>query len=389
MPRLRNCHNIHDLRAAARSRLPRGVFEYLDRGTEDEVALGYNRGAYDRLKLLPRAFRDLRDMDLSGQFFGKKSALPLAISPTGVAGLCWYEGELALARAAASAGIPFTLATGSITALEKVAAQAGGTLWFQLYMWQEEDLSFQLIDRARDAGYEALVVTVDIGLGNNREYNQKNGFSIPFKPSVRSVLDVARHPEWMFNVWGRYLLSSGMPRHENYPPQYQHRVTAGAKVKKPKRHDNMTAEVISRIRAHWPHKLIIKGLMSPEDAAEAVRLGADAIIVSNHGGRNLDSTVAAIDMLPAIVSAVDGRAEVYIDSGIRRGSDIVKALARGADGAMIGRATLYGVATAGQAGAEHAIGLLSEEMRKTMGYLGCTHPGDLGPHVFGPTPGSA
>lgn len=381
--RINRCYNIEDLRQAARRRLPKGIFEYLDRGSEDEVALAHNRAAYDRLKIRTRVLEDLGDLSTDVELLGDASALPLAIAPTGIAGLCSYEGELALAKAATNASVPFTLATGSITSMEKIAAHAGGgRLWFQLYMWQEESLSYQLIQRAKDAGFEALVVTVDFALGNNREYNQRNGFHIPFKVSPTSVLDVLRHPRWLMSVLGRYLMGHGMPRHENYPAIYQHRIAFGSGQAKPARHSRMTWEDIDRLREFWPGKLIIKGILTAEDAQLAVEHGADGIVVSNHGGRNLDSSVASIDALPEIVAAVGGRTTVLFDSGIRRGSDIVKALALGADSVLVGRATLYGVAAGGQAGAERALNILRSEIRKTMGYAGCTSIADLGPDLI-------
>ncbi|AFP30230.1 alpha-hydroxy acid oxidase [Marinobacter sp. BSs20148] len=382
MSHLEQCYNIADLREVAQRRLPKGVFEYLDRGSEDEVALAHNRRAYDRLKLRTRVLVDLGNLNTEVDLLGGPSALPLAIAPTGIAGLCSYEGELALAKAAAQAGVPFTLATGSITSMEKIAAEAGGRLWFQLYMWKEEELSYQLVQRAIDAGFEALVVTVDFALGNNREYNQRNGFSIPFRISPRSVMDMCRHPRWLVTVLGRYLTTTGMPRNENYPAKYQHRITSGTDQATPMRHSSMTWKDIARLRDFWPGKLIVKGILRAEDALLAVESGADAVVVSNHGGRNLDSSIASIDALPEIVSAVGHRATVILDSGIRRGSDIAKALALGADSVLIGRATLYGVSAGGQAGAERALAILRSELRKTMGYVGCKTVSDLCPELF-------
>lgn len=385
MSRLERCYNIADLREVARRRLPKGVFEYLDRGSEDELALVHNRRAYDRLKLKTRVLVDLAKLDTRVDLLGGPSALPLAIAPTGIAGLCHYEGELALAKAAAQAGVPFTLATGSITSMEKIAAEAGGRLWFQLYMWKEEELSYQLVQRAKDAGFEALVVTVDFALGNNREYNQRNGFSIPFRLSTRSIFDVLRHPQWLVSVLGRYLATTGMPRHENYPAKYQHRITTGTDQAKPMRHSSMSWQDVARLREFWPGKLIVKGILRAEDAIQAVEHGADGVVVSNHGGRNLDSSIASIDALPEIVAAVGDRATVLLDSGIRRGSDIAKALALGADSVLVGRATLYGISAGGQSGAEHALKILRSELRKTMAYVGCDSVNKLGSELLAGT----
>lgn len=227
MSRLDRCYNIADFREVAKRRLPKGVFEYVDRGAEDEIAMADNREVFKRLKLRTKFMVDLSKRDMGVDIFGKRIEFPLVISPTGVAGLCWYQGEHQLAKAAAAKGVPFTLATGSITAMEKIA-EAGGRPWFQLYMWKEEKLSYELVGRARDAGFEALIVTIDGALGNNREYNKKNGFAIPFRLSAKSLTDMMLHPEWLAGTMLRYLATTGMPRHENYPAQYAHRITTGA-----------------------------------------------------------------------------------------------------------------------------------------------------------------
>ena len=383
MRRLKRCYNIADMREIAHKRLPKGVFEYLDRGAEDEIALVNNRDAFKRLKLRTKFMVDLSNRDMGTELFGKRSNLPYIIAPTGIAGLCWYQGELQLAKAAAAAGVPFTLATGSITAMETIA-QAGGRLWFQLYMWKQEELSYQLVKRAMDAGFEALVVTIDGALGNNREYNKRNGFSIPFAMTPRSMADLFAHPDWLIGTMFRYLTNGGMPRHENYPAQYQHRITkgAGGGSSSPMRHQSMTWADIKRLRDFWPRTLIVKGILRPEDAIAAVAAGADGIVVSNHGGRALDAAAATIDVLPEIVEAVGGKTTIILDSGVRRGSDMVKALALGANAVLAGRPTLYGISTAGQAGAEKALSILKMEFEKTMAYVGCRNLAELTPDVF-------
>jgi (S)-mandelate dehydrogenase len=369
--RLERCYNIADLRAAGRRRLPKGVFEYVDRGTEDEVAAGNNRAAFERIKMRNRVLVDVSKIDMGTTLFGKPMSLPLAIAPTGVAGLCWYEGELELAKAAAAAGIPFTLATGSNTAMEKVVREAGGRLWFQLYMWDKRELSYGLVERARDAGFEALILTVDAALGANREHNQRNGFNQPFRPSARNMADLMMHPDWLHRVLFRYVRTSGMPRHENYPEEYRKPITGDAGLKKDLRAHSMNWEDVDKLRRMWPGTLILKGILRADDAVRAAERGVDGIVVSNHGGRNMDSAVATIDALPAIVDAVGHRTTVMLDSGIRRGSDIVKALALGAKAVLIGRATLYGVMVGGQAGAERALSILQNEFKRTMAYVGC------------------
>ena len=382
MTRLARCHNVADLREAARRRLPRFVFEFMDRGTEDEVALRLNRAGFERLRLRPDVLVDVSRRSLAVELFGKPSSLPLAMSPTGAAGLCWHEGEVALAKAAARAGVPFALSTTAITSMERVASAAGGRLWFQLYMWRDRALSYELVSRARAAGYEALILTVDTPVGPNREYNLRNGFSVPFNPSVRSAWDLARHPGWLVNTLGKYLRTTGMPRHENYPAQFQRSITSDPQTKMAMKNDSMSWADIPRLRDIWPGTLMIKGILRAEDAVRAVEQGADAIIVSNHGGRNLDSSIAPIDALPEIAAAVAGRCTVLLDSGVRRGSDIVKAVALGADAVLVGRPVLYGIAAAGEAGALHAVELLRNELDKTMAFTGCNTMADLRPdHV--------
>jgi isopentenyl diphosphate isomerase/L-lactate dehydrogenase-like FMN-dependent dehydrogenase len=266
--------------------------------------------------------------------------------------------------------------------MEKIADVAGGRLWFQLYMWKEEELSYEMVGRARDAGFEALVVTIDGALGNNREYNRRNGFTIPFTISPRSLADMTLHPEWLIGVMFRYLATTGMPRHENYPEKYSHRITRGTGSERPMRHVAMTWEDIDRMRDFWPGKLIIKGILREEDAVLAVEHGADGVVISNHGGRALDAAAPSMDILPEVVRAVGDRTTVILDSGIRRGSDIVKALALGADGVLTGRATLYGTAVAGQAGAEKALSILKTEFEKTMAYVGCRNIGEVTADIF-------
>jgi len=382
MSRLDNCHNIADLRRAAQRRLPKGVFDYLDKGTEDQLSLGNNRRALENLKLLQRILVDVSDVQTACSLLGGPAAMPLAIAPTGIAGLCWYEGELELARAAARAGVPFTLATGSNTPMEKIAERAGGRLWFQLYMWRKRSLSYDLVRRAAAAGFEALIWTVDIPYRPNREHDRRNGFSSPYRLNLRSAIDGLRHPRWLASVLARYAATTGMPRHANFPPEYQRRFTSNVSHADELRADQLGWEDIARLRDIWPGKLIVKGIMREEDALRAVAQGVDGIVVSNHGGRNLDSAPATLDVLPGIAAAVGGKAAVLVDSGVRRGSDIAKCLALGAQGVLTGRAMLYGVAAGGQAGANRALDLLHEELRRTMAYVGCPRIGDLGPDAL-------
>ena len=382
MGNLDRCYNIADLREVAERRLPKGVFDYIDKGTEDMNSLGNNRKAMTDIKLLNKVVTDISDVKLDANIFGGPAAMPLAIAPTGTAGLAWFEGEFELAKAAAAAGVPFTLATGSNTPMEKLANEAGGRLWMQLYMWKEKHYSDELVRKAARNGFEALLWTVDIGHGANREHNLRNGFATPYVLNIKSVVDMLRHPTWLSTVMGRYFMNGGMPRHVNYPEGYQMPITGNVSKmedKKPttKRADQLSWDDVDRLRDIFPGKLLIKGIMRADDAEEAIEHGVDGIVVSNHGGRNMDSAPAPIQVLPDIVKAVDGRMAVIVDSGIRRGSDIVKCIALGADMVLAGRATLYGTAAGGEAGAVKAIDILKGEMKRTMAYIGTQRVSDI------------
>jgi L-lactate dehydrogenase (cytochrome)/(S)-mandelate dehydrogenase len=377
-----DAYNIFDLREQALARVPRGLFEFCDRGTEDEVSLRNNRAVFDRIRFRPRTLVDVSGRSLETTIFGVKHRMPLVIAPTGTAGLLWYEGEIALARAAREAGIPFTLATGSMTAMERVAEEAGGELWFQLYLWPDRSLSQKLVERAKAAGYKALVVTVDGVHAGNREYNIRNGFTIPFTFTARNVTDVLLHPRWLAGTLLRYLLTTGMPRYQNYPTDVRARITAGPMGRSSLRTDSLSWDDLKAMRRIWPHRLIVKGMLHPADAAKAVDCGADGVVVSNHGGRNLDGIASPIEVLPEIVDAIGERATVLVDSGFRRGSDVVKALALGAHAVQIGRATLYGIAAHGEAGARRALDIFREEIGRVMALLGVNRVGELGPEYL-------
>ncbi len=380
------CLNIWDLREAARRRLPKGVFDFVDRATEDHIAVANNRSAFERIKLRHRALVDVSGRSVATTLFGKPASLPMAIAPTGAAGLCWHQGELELAKAAAKAKIPLTLSTASMTAMEKIVEHGGpdkgGRLWFQLYVWQQRELSHELIRRAHRNGFEALIVTVDSPVSPNREYNTHNGFALPFKLTPRFAVDVMRHPTWARNVLLRYFTGGGFPRHENYPAEFQRSILSGAGAQQGMRADSLAWEDIAKFRDMWPGVLMLKGVQRPDDAVKAIGYGVDGIIVSNHGGRNMDSAASTIDALPEIAEAVGNRATIILDSGVRRGSDIAKALALGAKAVLTGRATLYGTAAGGEAGAIRAIDLIRAELDKTMAYTGCRSVDELSPDIF-------
>ncbi len=369
--------NNHDLRLMAQKRLPRWLFEFVDRGTEDEVALRNNRAAFERIKLKTQVLIDVSKRNQEITLFGKQHGMPLGIAPTGPAGMLYYKGELELARAAKAANIPFTLATGSQTSMEEVAKVVGGTLWFQLYMWSDVRMSHILVERAKNAGFEALVVTLDGPVGTNREYNVRNGYTVPFHYTSKNTAAVLARPGWLLNVIMRYWMSGGMPTRANYPEGMAEKFTHVSTAERKTKNDSLSWDDLSVLRDMWPGKLLVKGILTPLDAERAIKRGVDGIIVSNHGGRNFDSSMAPIEALAPIVDAVGSRTTIIVDSGFRRGSDVVKALAIGAKMVMVGRTTLWGTTVGGEAGAARAINFYREEISRTLAYLGCRNIAEL------------
>jgi isopentenyl diphosphate isomerase/L-lactate dehydrogenase-like FMN-dependent dehydrogenase len=367
-----SAYNIEDLRRLAQRRLPRVAWDYLERGAEDDVTLAANRAAFERIHFQPRTLIDVSGRTLRQELFGKTYAAPFGIAPTGAAGLYCFDADIALARAAKSAGVPFVLSTASFVAMERVAREAGGSQWFQLYMSKDRDAAARLVRRALDAGFEALVVTTDVPVGANREYNLRNGFAIPFRINARNVIDGLLHPRWLAQVFLRTLLSDGVPRFQNVDSNVGGRIIAQDLSAFRARRDALDWSDIAWLRTVWPRKLLVKGILTVADARLALQHGADGVVVSNHGGRQLDGALAAIDALPAIAAAVGERMPVLFDSGVRRGSDIVKALALGADFVFTGRATLYGAAAGGEAGVARALELLRTETDRVMALLGCS-----------------
>jgi isopentenyl diphosphate isomerase/L-lactate dehydrogenase-like FMN-dependent dehydrogenase len=341
-----------------------------------------NRAAFERITFRPRVLRAVQSVDTTAEMLGKPSAMPLALAPTGAAGLLWYKGDLALARAAASAGVPFTISSASTMDLEQIAV-AGGRLWFQLYYWEDRSLSHVVVDKARDLGCEALFVTLDMPVPPNREYIHRNGFGTPFRLNARNTLDVLSHPRWLAGVMARYALDGGVPSQANLPDRLRSKITKGAPPGALFKQDDLDWGAITALRDRWPGKLLLKGVLHPEDAERALALGADGIVVSNHGGRALDSSMATIDALPAIAAAVGGRMVVLLDSGVRRGSDVVKALALGADGVLAGRAPLYGLAAAGEEGVARALELLRAELARTMAMIGVRNVAEIDSTLLG------
>ena len=372
-----DAYNSADLRAIAQRRLPKFLFEFGDRGTEEEVSLRNNRAVFDRIRFNPRTLIDVAGRNQEITLFGKQHRMPVGIAPTGLAGLWWHEGELALARAAAAAGIPFTLATGSMSAMEKIVEGAGGTLWFQLYVWPDRKMSYQLVDRTRDAGFDALVLTVDTAVTSNREYNLRNGMQLPFRFNRRNVTDVLTHPRWLFGVLARYMATTGMPRYENYPEELRRQILAQKMQRQTLKNESFSWDDLRDLRKRWPRTLIVKGILNHRDAVTAADCGVDGIIVSNHGGRSLDGAPSPMEVLPRIVDAVGNRVTVIVDGGMRRGSDIVKGLALGAKAVLLGRSTLYGIGAGGHDGAQRALTLLREEIDRVIALLGCRGIGEI------------
>jgi len=372
--------NIGDLRELAKRRLPKGMFEFMDRGSEDDIAIRNNIKAYENIKLKPRTLIDVSKRNISINIFGEQQNSPLIIGPTGVADLLWWKGESALARAASKANIPFTLATSSTTPMEQIIQQTSGRMWLQMYLWDQREFSLQIIKRAQNAGTRTLVLTVDTPVAPNREFNIRNGFTNPFRLTPKMTIDTLTHPRWLFGVMGRYMLNGGMPRYANYPPEMSGKITG-----KPIRAANSSTvcwEDVDKLRALWKGTFILKGILTAKDAKLAVHYGVDGIIVSNHGGRNLDATMAPIDALPEVLTATEGRLTVIVDSGIRRGTDVIKALACGAHAVMIGRAALYGLGAAGEAGVSRSLSILSDEIDRTLALVGKTNLQQLDPSII-------
>ncbi len=364
--------NVWDYRELARRRLPRGVFEYVDRGTEDEVGLAELRKRLNAIKLNQFVLNDISSPDTTVSLLGSELAAPIIIAPTAAAGLMWHDGEVHLARAAGRHRIPFCVATQSMTSMEEIAERAPDTeLWFQLYVFEDRELTYSLMRRARALGIGTLLFTVDTARNPpKKEWNTRNGYGIPITPSLVGALDLMAHPRWTLSVLLRYLLTSGIPTYRHYPDEFRTKITRASVADNVRLSARLTWEDLADIRRRWEGNLIVKGILTREDAQEACRLGADGVVISSHGGRNFDSAPAAIDIIPEVADAVGKRMTILADSGIRRGSDIVKYLASGAQAVLVGRATLYGTAVAGEAGAAGVLQVLREELDHCLAFSG-------------------
>jgi L-lactate dehydrogenase (cytochrome)/(S)-mandelate dehydrogenase len=365
---LKPAWNIWDLRDEAKRKLPKPVWEFIERGTEDDILTAHNNAALRRIKFDPRTLRDVTTRDMSIELFGKTRPSPIIIAPTGIADLACFRGESAIAGAASDAGVPFSLATSSTTSADRIAeiTRHGAGFWQQMYLWERRDLSWQVVDRAAALGAEALILTVDTPFWPNREFNKRNGMANPIKANPRLAWLMMHRPGWMIDTLGRYMLNGGLPKFANYPAEVA--ASGGRVTNSP----SVSWEDVKELKRRFPGKLLLKGMLNVEDVIAAADNGVDGVIVSNHGGRTFDASPASIEVLAGIVDAVADRMTVIFDSGIRRGSDVLKAVAIGAHAVMIGRATLYGAAAGGKPGAARAIEILKEEIGTSMAMVGVT-----------------
>ena len=372
---------IDDLCRLAKKRLPRAVFDFFDGGAEDEATLRANRAAFEHVRLLPRMLVDVEKVDASVELFGKRSAYPIVIAPTGAIGLGWPGADVAIARSAAKFGIPYTLSTSATASIERIAREAGGRLWFQLYSLRNRAFTEKLVERARAADYEALVFTADVPVGGKRERDYHNDFTVPFSPSVRNLLDFATHPRWALRI-----ALHGMPKIENLEGFVQDSESVAKIASSVARNldSSFTWERLKALRDAWPRRLLVKGILRADDAERAAAIGCDGIVVSNHGGRQLEGASASLDALPAIAAAVGSTLTLIVDSGVRRGGDALKARALGAHAVSVGRATLYGASVAGEAGAHRALEILTDELERSMQLCGARTMAEVGPHLLAP-----
>lgn len=368
--RLAKSPSIADLRRLAQRRLPRGVFDYIDGGAEDEVTLRENVDAYRRLQFQARVLADVSEVDTSTTLIGKRMSAPVVLAPTGFTRIAAPAGELAVAKAATRVGIPYTLSTLATRSIEEVAAVARGRLWFQVYVWKDRGLVKELIDRASQAGYEALCLTVDTAVLGKRERDKRRGFTLPPKIGVGTILDGLLHPGWTWDFIRAEPISFANVRGRS----------VGDGTDAVSLSDYITSQFdpsvswadIDWFRHQWDGPLVLKGIQSAEDAVRATSIGVDVLALSNHGGRQLDSAVPTIELLPEVVDAVSDSVDLICDGGVRRGSDVIKALALGAKAVMVGRPYLYGLGAAGERGVDHALEILISELERSMALLGRT-----------------
>ncbi len=372
---------IEDLRIVAQRRIPRMFYDYVDSGSYTESTYRANEAALGQIRLRQRVGADISARSLKTVMAGQPVAMPVALAPTGLAGMMRGDGEILAARAAQRFGVPFTLSTMSICSIEDVAQSVPGPFWFQLYVMRDRAFVERLIQRAASAGCSALVVTLDLPVGGQRHKDIKNGLSTPPRLSVANLLNMAGKPAWSWSI------ARAKRRHFGNIVGHVEGVDDMSSLASWVKHQfdpAMSWADIEWIRKLWRGKLIVKGILDPVDAQRALDAGADVVVVSNHGGRQLDGAVSSIESLPAVVDAVGERVEVWLDSGVRTGQDVLKALALGARGTMIGRAFLYGLAAAGEAGVQKSLQIIAAELDTTMALCGCTDIAAIGPQVLAP-----
>lgn len=368
--RLAAALTIEDLRRLARRRTPRAAFDYTDGAADGEVSLARAREAFEDVEFHPAILRDVSEVDTSREVLGRRSALPFGIAPTGFTRMMHTEGEIAGAGAAKAAGIPFTLSTLGTTSIEEVAAVAGRS-WFQLYMWRDRERSMELVDRAAAAGYDTLVVTVDVPVAGARLRDVRNGMTIPPKLTASAALDAVRRPAWWFDFLTTEPLSFAL--FDTWPGSVAELLDAMFDP-------TVDFEDLAWIRDRWPGKVSVKGVQTLADAQALADAGVDAIVLSNHGGRQLDRAPVPFHLLPEVKRAVGDRLEIHLDTGIRSGQDVVAAIAHGADFTLIGRAYLFGLMAGGRSGVDRAIEILRGQIERTMRLLGVSSLDDLEPH---------
>jgi (S)-mandelate dehydrogenase len=370
-----NAINIDDLRKMAKRRLPRIIYDFIEGGVEDELGIARNEAAFDNERLMPHYLVDVSKRDQTVDLFDRKYASPFGISATGLAALFRPGADLMLAESAAKANIPFMMSGLSTASIEDAAKVAPSHSWYQLYVANDREITLDLIRRVREAGFSTLVLTVDVPVSTKRERNLRNGFSLPPKLSAGTILDALRHPGWISGY-----LRNGMPRFDNWTPYARANSTTAqinAFAAKQAPASSVTWEDLEEFRRIWPRHLVVKGIMYKEDAIRAASIGVDGIIVSNHGGRQLDQAPSPLEVLPGINEAVGDKLTLIVDGGIRRGADIIMALCHGARFVMVGRATLYGAVAGGIPGVQRAIDILREEIDLVMGQIGCPTAAEL------------
>ena len=378
LPRaLRHILSLDDFERAARRHLPRMLYGFVSGAAETDSSLRDNRAAFGELGFVTRVLTDVTARQTGKAVLGRRYAAPFGIAPMGASALSAYRGDLVFARAAAAANIPMILSASSLIPLEAVR-EDGPTAWYQAYLPGEPARIEALVDRVLAAGYDTFVLTADVPVSANRENNVRNGYSLPLRPNLRLAWEGISHPRWLLGTALRTLKNHGMPHFENMDATRGPPVLSSNLIRAIGRRDGLTWEHLSLIRARWPGQLLVKGILSAEDARIARECGADGVIVSNHGGRQLDGALSPLRMLPEIAQAAAGMAVIY-DGGIRRGTDVLKALALGADFTFLGRPFLYAAAVGGEAGLRHAITLLWEEIHRDMAMLGITDLGQLSP----------